>query len=751
MTNMELNRRSFIVTAAAAGGGLLLGVGSASAAVVNATPWMAPTDKDGTEVSHWVSIDPEGVVTMRQAQQEMGQGTFTGNPQMLAEEMHVDWNMVRVQYVDVNRHVNNDNLYGRMSTVGSGGTRRSRVALQQAGASVRERMKAAAAAAWGVNPSQVAAKDSVLSSGNNTGTFAEFATAAAQIALAEEPEIKTPDQFTLIGTSVARLDTPLKVNGSAQHAIDARVPGMVYAVVLSNPVTWQPLKSYDFSAIADRPGVIAAVELTADPEIMDFRQGRRNIRPGVAVVADTWYRAKTAADLMPIEWDPGTRGNVSTDSIYAAMYDVINLPGFATESRGSTRGTTDMELAAHTGINYLDAEPTGDALGIIGASSNVMTADYHRPYQAHARMEVSGATVSVQQSRVDAWLSSQNPPGEVGMIADITGLDPTDIYVHNHFLGGGYGGSGPAGMGAMTATYIANEIGLPVQTHWTREGDLQQNAHRPANATRFQAVIGDDGLPLANFTRSVNPTLEHDRAGDRISDHPYLIPNRHHEIALTDASNIIGTHHRAPGSGQNGFMIEQFVDEMALAGGWDPLDWRIALTQHRPDMQLVLNTLKNTGAFMTDLPRGEGTGIGMVESHGSIVALVSHITVSRRGQLRVEKMTMAYDPGHVVNPKMCEAQLEGCVAWEMSHVITGELIIKGGRITTDNFDTYMLTRMGDTPVIEIHAALSGGDKWGGMGEPGAPPVGGAIGNAIFFATGKRVRSTPVISHDLSWS
>ena len=749
MTNMELTRRSFVVTTAAAGGGLLLGIGSTSAAMINASPWLSPTEKDGTEISHWISIDPEGVVTMQQAKQEMGQGTFTGLPQILAEEMHVDWSMVRVQYADVNRHVRNDNLWGSMGTYGSISTRRSRVMLQQAGASVRERLKAAAAAAWGVDASTVAAKDSVLSSGSNTGTFAEFATAAAQVTLAEEPVIKTPDQFTLMGTSVARLDTPLKVNGAAMFSIDTRVPGMVYAAVSSNPVQWQPLESYDFSAIADRPGVIAAIELVPDPEKADFSASRGGIRPGVAVVADTWYRAKTALDMMPISYSSGTRGDVSTDSIYAAMYDVINKPGYAAEVRASSRGISDTDLAARAGINYLGTDPTGDAPGIIAGSSNVVSADYHRPYQAHARMEVSGATVSVTENRVDAWLGSQNPPSDVNIVASITGHDPNDIYVHNHFLGGGYGGSGPAGMGTLTTTYLANEIGRPVKMHWSREGDRSQNFHRPANATRFQAVNGADGLPLAMFTRSVNPSLEHDRAGNRITDHPYSIPNRHHEVAIIDSSNIGATHHRAPGSGQNGFMIEQFVDEMALAGGWDPLEWRLALTTERPDMQLVLNALK--AGWTTDLPRGEGMGLGMIESHGTVAATNAHVIVSRRGQLRVEKVVLAYDCGHVVNPTSCKEQMESCITWEQSHTVTAEIYIEGGRITSDNFDTYKLARIGDTPVIEVIAALSGGDKWGGMGEPGCPPVAASIANAIFFATGKRVRSTPISSHDLSWS
>jgi isoquinoline 1-oxidoreductase beta subunit len=366
-------------------------------------------------------------------------------------------------------------------------------------------------------------------------------------------------------------------------------------------------------------------------------------------------------------------------------------------------------------------------------------------------MEVSGATISVTENRVDAWLGSQNPPSDVNIVAGITGHDPNDIYVHNNFLGGGFGGSGPAGMGTMTATYIANEIGLPVKMHWSREGDLSQNFHRPANATRFQAVNGADGLPLAMFTRSVNPSLEHDRAGNRITDHPYSIPNRHHEVAIIDSSNIGGTHHRAPGSAQNGFMIEQFVDEMALAGGWDPLEWRIALTKDRPDMQLVLNAVKDSGAFTTDLPKGEGTGLGMIESHGTLGVTLAHVTVSRRGQLRVEKVTMWYDCGHVVNPTSCKEQMESCITWEQSHTVTAEIYIQGGRITSDNFDTYKLSRIGDTPEIEVIAALSGGDKWGGMGEPGSPPVAASIGNAIFFATGKRIRSTPISSHDLSWS
>ena len=270
-----------------------------------------------------------------------------------------------------------------------------------------------------------------------------------------------------------------------------------------------------------------------------------------------------------------------------------------------------------------------------------------------------------------------------------------------------------------------------------------QNAHRPMGMARFAAVVGDDGLPAAWFSRTYG-------SDSRITDHHYAIANLYADRHGLE-SHITTTAHRAPGSGVNGFMLESFVDEVAQAGGWDPLEWRIELTKHEDDTQLVLNTLKANAGFTTDLPRGEGMGVAIIESHGTICAMCATVTVSCRGQLRVEKMVTAVDSGHVVNPDQVTAQQEGCIAFELSHAWVGGQNWQAGQLVNNNFDKYNLIRIEAMPEIEMHLALSGGEKWGGMGEPGVPPVGAAVANAVFYASGKRMYSTPFVNHDLSWS
>ena len=727
MTNMDLTRRTFVVTTAAAGGGLMLGVSaalSASAAGVNVQPWLSPTEKDGTEINQWVAIDPEGVVTVRAGCSEMGQGVFTSIPQMLAEELQVDWNMVRAQYVDYTRHVNNDNLYGRTSTTASQVVRTFRIPVQQAGASARERLKAAAATAWGVDRSQVAAKDGVLSSGNRTGTFGEFANAAAAIQLPEEPAIKTPDQYTLIGTSLARLDTPLKVNGSAQFGIDARLPGMVYATVQTCPVQSGSLRSFDFDAVKDRPGVIQAVELRA----VEGATGRDALTDGVAVVADTWYRAKTALELMPIEWDFGPGGNSSNESLFAERLALLDMPG-----EPSVEGEYNR----------------GDALGVIANGSNVVTAEYLRPYEAHAPMEPMNATVSVGGSRADLYVGSQNFASALNIVADQTGVDTTNVQVHALFLGGGFGRRGK-NEEVRQAAEIARQVGLPVKMVWTREEDFLQSRPRAMGVQRFSAAIGPNGLPEALFIRTVGDLRGVWSRGRGRELLPYAVPNEYYDFhKLT--SHIPWHYLRGVWYGLFGFAVESFVDEMALAGGWDPLEFRIELTKHLPDEQLVLNTLKEKAGFTLDLPRGEGMGIGLHQEAQTMCAACSTVSVSRRGQLRVEKMVWSVNPGHVLNPHVAVEQVESATIYELSSVLRTGLEIRNGRVMNNNFDTFQIARIGDTPEIEVHFALTRGERWGGMGEPGTGAVGSSIANAIFQATGKRIRSTPFKNHDLSWS
>jgi len=731
MTVMDsrLSRRTLIRTMVGAGGGMLLGfhIPGAFAAVVAPKPWTTPTD--GTEINAWLTIDANGTVTIRVPHSEQGQGALTSVSMLVAEELDVPWEDVRAVFADMNRHVNYGEEYIVTTTHGSQLVRLQHPHIMQAGASARERLKAAAAEAWGVEHAAVVAKQGVLTAGNRNARYAEFATAAAEITLAEEPAIKTPGQWWLLGKPIPRLDVPVKVNGGAQYSIDARIDGMVYAAVKSCPVPWGRLKGYDADAIKDRKGVIAVVELKA----IAGKTGDSDMQNGVAVVADTWYRAKTALDLMPIEWDAGPDGEVSSDTQLAKAQQLFGQVG---------------EVSNEVG---------GDALGIIAAAENSLTADYHRPYETHARMEPINATVSVTNARVDVWSPTQDQALPLKLVADQLQRDPRDVYVHTAFIGGAFGGGG-GGRTAVTrqAAEISREVGRPVKVIWSREEDVMQDKQRPPVHTRLAAALGKNGLPNAFFSRAVWFTYGGaKRHGPATADYsiatmPYKIPNRRHERHNV-AAHIPTTTHRAPGANQNGFIIEQFVDEMALAGGRDPLEWRIEMTKGLEPWQRVLFKLKEVSGFTTELPRGQGMGVAIIEDHNSICGACATVSVSRRGRLVVEKVIIVMNCGYVINPLNGAEQLEGSVCWELSHALYGGLDLREGRFVNSNFDTYNLMRIQQMPDVDVHFALSQDGWWGGVGEPGGPPTPPAVANAIYFATGKRVRSTPIAKHDLSWS
>jgi isoquinoline 1-oxidoreductase beta subunit len=728
-SQMKLSRRTFIRTMAGAGGGLVLGfyLPGATAAVVAPKPWTTPTD--GTEINAWLTIDLDGTVTVRVPHTEQGQGALTSVSMMIAEELDVAWNKVQAVFADMNRHVNDGQEYIVTTTHGSQLVRLQHPHIMQAGASARERLKAAAAASWAVNPSQVIAKQGVLSAGSRSADYSEFVTAAADISLAEEPMIKTPDQWWLLGTPTPRLEVPVKVNGTAAYCIDTHLDGMVYAAVKCCPVPWGKLKSFDFDAVKDRAGIVTAIEFKAT----DGDTATWDMQNGVAVVADTWYRAKTALDLMPIEWDFGPNAGVSNATQAAEAQRLFNVEG---------------DLSNEIGANPIP---------MIEASEQVIRAEYHRPYETHARMEPINATVSVTDERIDVWSPTQDQAAPIRYVSEQLNRDPKEIYVNTAFLGGAFGGNG-GGATAVTkqAAEISNQLRRPVKVIWSREEDITHDKQRPPVYTQLQAALSVSGLPEAFFSRAV--WFSHEgveshgpaTADEAIGNMPYQVPNRRHE-RHNSAAHIPTATHRAPGVNQNGFIIEQFADEMALAGGWDPLEWRLQMTKGLEPWQRVLLKLKEISGFTTDLPKGEGMGIAIINDHGSICGACATVTVSQRGQLNIEKLQIVINSGYLINELNASEQLEGAACWELSHALYGGLNFSNGQFTNTNFDTYNLMRMPQAPEIETHFALSQDGWWGGMGEPGGPPSPAAVANAIFFATGKRIRSTPLSKHDLSWS
>ena len=728
MTATNLSRRAFIRSSAAVGGGLVLGfhIPQARAAMTGAKP--ITKMPEGVEVNAWLSIDPTGLVTIRVPHTEMGQGGMTSVAMLIAEELDVEWSKIQTVFADANRHVRNNKEYIVMSTHGSQLVRLQHPHLMQAGASARERLKEAAAKAWGVERSAVTAKQGVLTSGSRKGTYAEFVEAASKIKLDKEPVIKTPDQWVLLGKPMQRIDIPHKVDGSAQYAIDTLVPGMVYAAVQASPAPWGKLKSYNFDAIKNRPGVIAAVEMKAVPG----KRGQPDLQNAIAVVADSWWRAKTALELMPVEWDAGESGKASNAAYFAEGRKKLDEKGLLTND-----------------------DPK--ALEVIAASKKVVTSDFARPFETHARMEPINATVHVQKDRVDVWSPTQDQSAAVTLVADQLGVDPKTVFAHTMYLGGGFGGNGAGGTGVTRqAAEISKQVGRPVKVLWTREEDIAQDKQRPLAVARLSASIGDNGLPTALFTRAAWFTQDAmDAVGSAKADYgiasmPYKFPHRHHERHNL-STHIPSSTHRAPVANQMGFMAESFIDEIAIAGGWNPLDWRIEMTKGMEDWQLVFKTLKEKSGFRTDLPKGQGMGIAAVESHGTIAAACATVNVSKRGELTIEKLVVVLDAGHVINPHAATEQAEGSVVWELSHAFLGGLELEDGRFVNTNFATYNLMRMNQAPVVETYFASSGGKKWGGLGEPAGPPAPAAVANAIFYATGKRIRSTPFINHDLTWA
>ena len=757
----KLNRREFMIAGASAAGGMMLGFhipSTAHAAAIENEPWTG--DEGAREVNAWLVIDPDDTVTIRVAQAEMGEGVFTAMPMLVAEELECDWSNVRAVYADVNRHVRNpvepymvaagaarrgERLYQRMVTGRSNAVRGSRRYLAQAGASARERLKQAAADAWGVDRSSVTAAAGVLSADDRSGTYGEFAARAVKIELETEPAIKTPDQYTLLGTSVPRLDTPAKVNGSAVYGIDVRVADMVYAAVEAAPVPGGRLTSFDFDAVKDRPGVITTLRLGEggagkrlyNPDEVESRV--TGLQSGVAVVANTYYRALTALRAMPKEWDAGEHGEVSDESIISGAREVLGNPDDPTYNR---------------------AVSEGDAEGVIAAASNTVEATYVTPYLEHACMEPLSCTAHVTAERADIWTATQNPPDAHAAAVEESGLAPEQVHVHNTFLGGGFGRRLRPDE-VRQATAIATALGRPVKMVWTREETHRQGKLRPYSVYHFEAALGVDNKPEACWNRVVSHSIikhlfphvmrdgiDHQAMEGLDERAPYRFANKRVDYAIRDSHFPVHLW-RSVGASQNAFALESFVDELAHAAGADPVEFRLSVMPENSEFRRPLEMAAKQAGWTSDLGRGEGMGVAIAEAFGTIVAQVARVTVSRRGKLRVERIDCAIDCGHIIHPKLVEMQVESSVVFGLTAALYGEVHISNGAVVEDNFHTYRMLRMNEMPDVRTHFALSGGDKWGGIGEPAVPPVAPAVANAIFAATAKRVRRLPIRNHDLS--
>jgi isoquinoline 1-oxidoreductase beta subunit len=725
-SNHTMSRRQFLITTTAVGGAFVLGFHlpqrEVAAALIASKPWTPPLE-GGTEVNAWLIIGSDDSVLIRVAQSEMGEGVFTSMPMLVAEELECDWTRVRAEYASANRSLHENRVYQRMATGGSGAVRQSRKYLQQAGASARARLIAAAAREWGVPASACKAENSLVihpASGRQVN-YGKVAALAAKVQLDAEPAIKTPDQFKLLGKSLPRLDVPLKVNGAAIYGMDVRLPDMLYAAVLTCPVFGGTLKSHNFDAIKNLPGVTAAVE----------------VKSGIAVVADSFWRAKTALEVMPLEWDYGAHANANSADFQKTFRAALDKEGVV-------------------------AKEEGDALGALKSAAKVVEADYQTPYLAHATMEPMNCTAQVTPQRVEVWVGTQNPESALAAAAETAGVAPEHVYVHNCFLGGGFGRRFYNDDVRQAVTVAKALGGKPVKLIWTREEDMRHGFYRPMAAIRFRAALDANGTPVALLNRSVTHSIlswvrpDEVKTGiDRTSveglrNMPYafsqlriehLIHNTHVPVAFW----------RGVGSTQNGFALESFMDELAHASGKDPVELRRQLLKNHQDWLHVLDTVTQKADWGKSMPQGSAQGIAIHECFGSIVGQIAEVSVSKRGEVRVERVVCAVDCGHAVNPLTIAEQIESAVAYGLTSALYGQITIAKGRVAQSNFDDYQMLRMHQMPEVETHLALTGGDKWGGIGEPGVPPTAPAVCNAIYKIMGKRIRSLPLMNHDLSWT
>ena len=734
-----MGRREFMVTTLTVGGGFALALtfprirveADAKVAKIPDKPWESLVGKGETEISPWLVVAPDDTVTIRVAQSEMGQATFTSCSKMVCEELECDWSKVRAEYASANRHFRENKVYGRMATNASGGVRMSRQYLQQAGASARERLMAAAADVWGVPRSELTVKDGIITH-MPTGRrlrYGQVAMKAAAIKLPEEPKIKTPDQFTLMNKPTQFLETPLRVDGSVTYGIDVRLPGMLYAAAKASPVFLGKLKKYDDTGVKNRPGVHSVVEFSGP-----------DIEAGVAVVADSYWHAQTALDLLPIEWDEGVHGDDTSEKFLNMARAALDEPGAQVVVK---KGDPDLALKE---------------------AAKVVEAEYELPYLDHAFMEPMNCTAHVTADRVDVWVGTQKPDDALLDAAKLTGVPQENVYIHNCFIGGGFGRRN-YNDNVRQAVMIAKQVDRPVKVVWSREETTRHGYYRPMRVARIQAGLGPDGMPVAWINRVIgidqNPPQDTAQTVRGLHQIPYSIPNQRFDYHLRQTHVPTGVW-TSVGRSQNEFYLESFMDELAYAAGKDPYQYRRALIDGNSDFPRakswvkVLDTAAEKSGWGKKLPEGTGMGIAIGDGRRpgvkevTICTVVATVSVSKKGEVRVERFDVAMDTGQfLVNPLAAERQIEMQMVMGLAAVLRQEITVEKGRVLQSNFHDYPLLRATEMPEIRIHFVRATDEPIVGIGEEALGWVAPSVCNAIFAITGKRIRSLPLKNHNLS--
>ena len=719
-----MNRRKFILrSAAAAGGGLALGFnlpfGLSGAAAQTAAA-------AGTEINAWVFVKPNDTCVIRIARSEMGQGTITGLAQLVVEELECDWKKVATEQFTAGQNLARKRVWGEMSTGGSRGIRISQDYVRRGGAAARMMLLQAAADQWNVPVGEVTVANGVIThaASQRSTTYGRVAGAAARLTPPDPKSIqlRDPKQWKIAGRPMKRLDTADKLNGTKIYSIDLKLPGMLHAAVKACPVFGGKLVSYDESKLSGRPGVHRVVKVNDST---------------VGVVANTWWRAKTALDALPIVWDEGAGATQSSATIAARLKEGLTASG-----------------------EPLAGWQEGDALKAIEGAAKKVEAVYSTPFLAHATMEPMNATAKVTPDRVEVWVPTQNAEASLAAATEEAGLPLDRGEVYKLDLGGGFGRRGGTQDYTRQAVAIAKQFpGVPVKLIWTREEDQAHDFYRPISQCKLSAGVDESGklvgLHIRVSGQSINAFLNPQGIKDGkdmrqlqgLSKEPgdaqfgYTVPNLLIEYAMRNTHVPVGPW-RGVNTNQNGVYLECFMDEVARAAGQDPLEFRRALMANHPKHLAVLNAAADKAGWGKPLPAGVHRGIAQFMGYGSYSAAVAELSVSDKGQVRVHRMVLALNCGHAVNPDQIAAQVEGSVAYGLTATLYGECSVENGRMVESNFHNYPIMRLAEMPKVET-VIVPSYDFWGGVGEPTISVVAPSVMNAIYAATGKPVRSLPL--------
>jgi isoquinoline 1-oxidoreductase beta subunit len=712
---INLSRRHFIVGSAAAASGLALGFHMPSPKTALAAQGVSP------EINAWVVVKPDDTVVVRIARSEMGQGTLTGLAQLVAEELDCDWSKVTTEYPTPGASLARSRVWGDFSTAGSRGIRESQDYVRKGGATARAMLIEAAAQEWNVPASECTVSKSIIShaaSGRST-RFGKVAEAAAKLTPPADVPLKDPKDWLIAGKPLPRLDTADKLTGKQIYGIDVTLPGMMNAAIKACPVFGGKVRSFEASAVAGMPGVRKVVQVD---------------ETAVAVVADTWWRAKTALDALPIMWDEGPNKTLTSAGIAEMLAD---------------------GLEAHEAFV---GNQNGDVLKTIASAGKKVTAVYAFPYQNHATMEPMNATALYTPERCEIWVPTQNGEGALAAVAEAAGLPPGQCEVHKLHLGGGFGRRGRNDY-TRQAVLIAKALpGTPVKLIWSREEDMLHGAYHPTTQCKLTGALDDDGNLTALHMRISGQSILAGILPSRLRDgmdpivFQGLLPSGPESAFGYSIDNLLIDHAmrnppippgfwRGVNLNQNAIYIECFMDELAHAAGQDPLAFRRKLMSRHPKHLAVLNAVAERIGWDTPAPQGVHRGLAQMMGYASYVAAATEISITD-GRLKIHRIIAATDPGHVVNPAQVERQVEGSFVYGLSACLYGECTVNGGRMEQENFDTYEVLRMAEMPRVETIIMPSGG-FWGGVGEPTIAVAAPAVLNAIFAATGKRIRQLPL--------